>query len=216
MLMISMRKTALALTLIFSAILSLLSVESQNTIILVNGNFLVGFGSILIVAPENKTYHSSTLTLSYRATFPQMGLAAPELAGIWGHKWIVYSLDGGQNVTVYSECNDSEGYNGSVALSGLSSGNHCIEIYSKNGTFASIMGTGGDAIWGDAYYRVFFEIVLPGGSPTPTPSPSAAPEATSQSATFPATQSFVASIGIALAVIGLFVYFKKHRGAKNP
>jgi hypothetical protein len=56
----------------------------------------------------------------------------------------------------------------------------------------------------------------PTATPTPTPEPTATPEATSQSATFPASLVFVASVGIALAVIGLFVYFKKYHRDKSP
>jgi hypothetical protein len=51
----------------------------------------------------------------------------------------------------------------------------------------------------------------PEPTPTSTPTPTAAPEAISQPATLPATLLFIASIGIALGVIGLFVYFKKRK-----
>jgi hypothetical protein len=54
---------------------------------------------------------------------------------------------------------------------------------------------------------------VPTSTSTPmlTPEPTATPEATSQPATFPASLVFVALVGIALAVIGLFVYFKKRK-----
>jgi len=201
-----MKKTALALAFTISAVLSLLAVESQTTAILVKGNVFFFDGSILIVSPENKTYYSSTIILSYRAVFPQM-FDSPE------HKWILYSLDGGANVTVYDKYNGLEGYNGSLTLSGLSSGNHIIEIYSKNGTFA--WGTGDKGLF-DAYDRVYFRILLPGESPTPTPTPTATPEATAQPEIFPVTLVFVVSVGIALAAIGLFVYLKKRRGDNSP
>lgn len=201
-----MRKTALSLILIISIALSLSTIESQTATILVKGNATFAFGSVQIVSPENKTYYSSTLNLSYSAVFPIMNSA--------GHKWIFYSLDGGENVTVYDEYNGLESYNGSVTLSGLSSGNHVIDIYSKDGIF--VLSTGGSGYW-DAVYRVCFRIVLSGNSPTPTPTvaptptPSATPEATSQPATLPASLVFVASTGIAIVGIGLFAYFKKRK-----
>jgi len=49
-------------------------------------------------------------------------------------------------------------------------------------------------------------------SPFPTPSPAPAPNgATPETEPFPASLVFVASVGIALVVIGLLVYFKKYR-----
>lgn len=52
-------------------------------------------------------------------------------------------------------------------------------------------------------------------SPTPTPTiivtPTPSPEPTPKPEPFPATLFFVASVGIVLAVIGLFVYFKKRK-----
>jgi hypothetical protein len=58
------------------------------------------------------------------------------------------------------------------------------------------------------------EQYIPLGYGKPEPSPS--PEPTPRAESFPATLIFVASVGIALAVIGLFAYFKKRHGNKNP
>ncbi len=200
-----MKKSGLASELIISALLSLLTIGSQTNAILVKGNATFLDGSILIVAPVDATYYSSTLILSYRAVFPHNS----------EHKWIFYSLDGGENVTVYDEYNSLEGYNGSFTLSGLSAGNHVIDIYSEKGSF--VLSTGGSG-WEDAHHRVYFRVVLHGESPTPTatPKPSATPETTSQPATFPATLVFVSSIGSALVGIGLFVYFKKRLRGRTP
>lgn len=204
-----MKKAALKLALIVCAAFSLLAVESQTPTILVKGNAIFHLGDIQIVHPIYINYYSSTVTLYYHVTF-----YPPELV----HRWIVYSLDRGRNVTVYDEYNALESYNGSVTLSGLSAGNHTIEIYSKNGTF--VFGTSiADATrgWHDAVDTAHFNVVLSGESPTPLPTvaptsrPTATPDATSKTATFPATLIFVASVGIALAVIGLMVYFKKHK-----
>jgi hypothetical protein len=130
-----MKRTAFALILIICIVFSLLVFESQ-TMLLVKGNAVFPSGSINI---ETKpVYYSSTVTLSYIAVFP-MDFGDGGL----GRKWIVYSLDGGGNVTVYDEYNDLESYYGSVTLSGLSSGWHTIDIYSKNGTFW----------WGTSSYR---------------------------------------------------------------
>jgi hypothetical protein len=155
-----MKKTALALALIIWAIFSLLAVESQ-TIILVRGNAVWPIGSIHIDAQEAILY-SSTITLSYSAVFPSdFGISA------LGRKWIVYSLDGAENVTVYDEYNALKFYNGSFTLSGLSSGLHHIDIYSKNGTF--MWGTPSLSGWCDAEDTASFTIDLSGKSPTPTP-----------------------------------------------
>jgi len=141
-----MKKTALSVTLIICVVFSLLVFESQ-TITLVRGNAVFGSGDIHIITPENKTYYSRTLTLSYLADFP-MSL---------NHKWIVYSLDGGENVTVYDEYNDLWGeYTGSVTLSGLSSGSHVLFIYSKEGSY--VFGTGVSFRWYDAYDTVYFTV----------------------------------------------------------
>ncbi len=51
------------------------------------------------------------------------------------------------------------------------------------------------------------EPVIPISSPTPTPSP----EPTPKPEPFPATLLFIGSVGIATAVIGLLVYFKKSK-----
>lgn len=219
-----MRKTAFVLILIVSIVLSLSSIESQTATILVKGNAFFGSGYIRIDRepvvidgvtydfPENKTCYSSTITFNYSAFFPS-GFGSESLH----RRWIFYSLDGGENVTLYDEYNDLVVYYGSVTLSGLSSGNHIVDIYSIDGTYELTRG------WLDATDRAYYTIVLSGKSPTPkptvaptptvTPTPTAAPETISQSGTFAAALIFVASVGIALGGVGLFVYFKKQKGA---
>ena len=54
-------------------------------------------------------------------------------------------------------------------------------------------------------------ITIPGASTSPNPSPTPSPEPTTKPESFPATLAFVASLGIALAVIGLVIYSKKRR-----
>jgi len=90
---------------------------------------------------------------------------------------------------------------GYTYLSNLTEGAHKL-------TFCSLR-------YGEVYsdfQTVYFNInntVTPAPSPAPSPEPTGTPEATSQPATFPATLIFVGAVGIALAAIGLFVYFKK-------
>jgi hypothetical protein len=72
----------------------------------------------------------------------------------------------------------------------------------------------GGVVWGPAARTLFFAnststtFFAIDTQPTPTATPIAEP--------FPASLVFVASVGIALAVIGLFVYFKKRQRDKNP
>jgi len=159
------KKTALVVSLIICAIFSLLAVESQ-TPRLVRGNAVWPIGSIHIEAQE-AIFYSSEITLSYRAVFP-----SDFDDSVWGRKWIVYSLDGAENVTVYDEYNDLKFYNGSFTLSGLSSGRHHIDIYSKNGTF--LWGSSSLSGWCDADDRAWFTIV-PLSTPTATSGPIVTP-----------------------------------------
>ena len=57
----------------------------------------------------------------------------------------------------------------------------------------------------ERYGDGFLYSAPPANTPTPSPEPTPKP------VTFPATLVFVASVGIALAVIGLLVHFKKRK-----
>jgi hypothetical protein len=190
-----MRKTAFRLAVFICAVFSLLAVYFQAAI-QVEGNFGFATGSIEIVAPENRTYYSSTLTLSYHVHF-----------GYASRRWIVYSLDGGGNVTIYDEYSSIESYNGSVTLSGLSSGNHIIDIYSVNGT--TVVSTSGGG-YEDATDRIYFYIDLSRESPTPIPS-TPEPTPTPIVEPYPIWLLSVWYATIAVVAIGLFVYFKKRK-----
>ena len=125
MLGIAVKKTALVVTFIVSAIFSLLAVEFQTTI-LAKGYYPPFYpgSSVEITFPENgKTYYSSTLTMRYDARFNNVV-----------HKLVVYNLDGAGNVTIYDEYNDLGDINGSVTLSGLSAGSHHIVLMSESGS----------------------------------------------------------------------------------
>jgi hypothetical protein len=158
------KKTAAVVSLIICAIFSLLAVESQLPS-LVRGNAVWPIGSIDIDAQE--IFHSSTITLNYSAVFP-----VDFDDSVWMRKWIVYSLDGAENVTVYDEYNDLKFCNGSFTLSGLSFGRHKIDIYSKNGTF--LWGSSSLSGWRDADDRACFT-VIPSSTPTTTPEPAVTP-----------------------------------------
>ena len=158
-----------------------------------------------IITPENKTYYSSTITLTYHATF-DFGIE---------HKWIVYSLDDGENITVYDKYNNLQYYSGSVTLSGLSSGKHHIDIYSKNGSY--VFGTGRSGGWFDFPDRVYFTIDLSEESPTPTfaptSTPTATPEPTPELESLPTSLVMASSLTVAAVVIGLglLVYLIKRK-----
>jgi hypothetical protein len=190
-----MKKTALRLTLILGLLFLVAGVFFVN---LVKGNAVWPIGSIHIEAKP--VYYSSTINLSYNAVFPSdFGISA------LGRKWIVYSLDGAENVTVYDEYDDLKFYNGSFTLSGLSSGLHHIDIHSKNGTF--MWGTPSLSGWCDAEDTASFTIDLSGKSPTPKPTlaPASTPAATPEPTKTPYREANVQNTSQYLAVGGMIV-----------
>jgi len=191
-----MKKTALVLTLISILLFLVVGVSFVN---LVKGNAVFSSGSIVLYTTP--VYYSSTITVHYVAEFSGIND---------GHKWIVYSLDGGENVTVYDEYNGLKSYYGSLTLSGLSSGQHTIDIYSVNGTFW--WGASSYRAWGDAHDGDSFIIDLSGKSPTPTPTiaptpvPTATPEPTPfEESDVPNASQFMVPGG-AVAVISIIVF----------
>jgi hypothetical protein len=196
-----MKKTALVVSLIICAIFSLLVVEFQ-TPSLVRGNAVWPIGSIHIDAQE-AIFFSRTSTLNYSAVFP-----SDFDDSVWGRKWIVYSLDGAENVTVYDEYNDLKFYNGSFALSGLSSGRHQIDIYSKNGTF--LWGSSSLSGWCDAGDRAYFTIV-PLSTPTATPEPTSTPNNEPQSTEQTVILGLAITVAVLAACLGLLIYLIKRK-----
>jgi hypothetical protein len=206
-----MKNTALVLALIFILLFLVVGVFFVN---LVKGNAVFPSGSIDI---ETKpVYYSSTINLSYLAVFP-MDFGDGGL----GRKWIVYSLDGGGNVTVYDEYNDLESYYGSLTLSGLSSGWHTIDIYSMNGTF--LWGTSSFRDWRDSHDRDIFTVDLSGKSPAPTstpaptsvptftPGPTSTPSNELQLARQEAILGVVVTVAVLAVSLGLPVYLIKRK-----
>ncbi len=204
-----MKKTAYTIILIICVVFCLLAVESQTTI-LVKGN--AGFPSGSIHIEVKPVYYSSTITLTYNTVFPSYFGDT-----VWGRKWIVYNLDGGENVTVYDEYNDLKLYNGNVTLSGLSSGFHTLAICSRNGTF--VWGTSSYEGWYDAEDTASFTIDLSGKSPAPTPTlaptskPTATPELiptptpTPEPESLPTSLVMASSVTLAVVLFGIGLLF---------
>ena len=139
-----MKKTALTRTLVICAVFSLLAVGFQAAI-QVEGNFIWPTSFICITFPENdKTYYSNTFTMRYHASFSRTADYEVD------HKWIVYSIDGGENITIVDEYGSPYDFKGSVTLSGLSAGQHYVEICAKNASY--------EWYWRDEYDRVYFNI----------------------------------------------------------
>ena len=205
-----MNRTALVLALLSILLFLVVGVFFVN---LVKANAVFPSGSIILYTTP--VYYSSTITLHYVAEFPGFS------DGGLRHNWIVYSLDGGGNVTVYDEYNNLMSYYGSMTLSGLSSGWHTIDIYSINGTFW--WGTSSYRAWSDAEDTASFTIDLSGKSPAPTstPAPISMPTFTPEPRLTPsnelqsAGQEVILGVAVTVAVIiaglGFLVYLIKRK-----
>jgi parallel beta-helix repeat protein len=73
----------------------------------------------------------------------------------------------------------------------------------------SVLGVASDL------FPLLDQVLIQEPTPTPTPTPTPSPEPTPIAETFPASLIFVASVGIALAVMGLLVYLKKRHHASG-
>ncbi len=122
-----MKRTTMALLLIISAFLSMLAIEYQAATTVVKGNPSWSVSSyVQITYPEagNNTYYSNTLTVNYTVHFDNVE-----------HRLVIYSLDGGENVTIYEyypkmEVDPVGDINGNITLTDLSDGHHILEIFS--------------------------------------------------------------------------------------
>lgn len=114
-----MKKIALAhafvWTLFFSAILSVHSIPKAEA------NF-VTCAEVKITSPANKTYNLHSLVLDYTVNF-----------SMTGHKLLVYSVDGGANVTLLEKQTAPqwvlETYSGQAVLPELPDGTHRLDVY---------------------------------------------------------------------------------------
>ena len=189
LLVLLMKKTAITQTMIICALFSLLAVEFQATTFLVKGNPSWGVSTyVQVTYPEagNNTYYSNTLTVNYTVDFSYVE-----------HRLVAYSLDGGENVTIYEnypkmEVDPVGDINGSVTLTGLSDGHHIVEIFSYGSFWFRPVDSTLDSIdfW-----------INPSPRPTATPDPTPIAE----------NLILVSSVAIALVIIGLLVYSKKRK-----
>jgi hypothetical protein len=158
---------------------------------------------LTIYSPNNQTTYAETMLLKFNITWTTYPVVH-QIEGPLNGKYS-YSVDNNPPVSVVSNQSASDviyitpsnnftvnpSFSCLVDVSGLANGNH--EIVLKASLYI-----------GD--YLYFNE------STVPTLFSIQNPEPTPRTETFPATLVFVASIGIALAVIGLLVYIKKrHR-----
>lgn len=155
-------KQALTVLVIFGLLGSL--VASMQTVEVAEANFLPVASVGHIYSPENKTYTSNLLTLNASVSF---FITEPE------NRWIAYSLDGGENVTLtgteYSIDLMWKSINITAPLPALSEGSHRLDIYAQ--FFNPINFSTPDS------RTVFFTIdttmsTPPALSPTKTPTPS--------------------------------------------
>ncbi len=103
-------------------------------------------------------------------------------------------------------------FNYSRSLTDLKDGAHTVQLDVLCKGF-SIMEWSFGTVPGEIEYHAFSDIV---NFTVDTPEPTVTPKATSQPATIPASLFSIASVGIALGVIGLFVYFKKRTADTKP
>jgi len=175
------------------------------------------------------TYNSRDILLDFTITKPQIWLDDfSETYGVavafmyWGQlDYVKYNLDGRDigNVSVNDvplfTAYDSlppDSFNFSITLHNLSNGQHSliVSVYGKVYHTPNALPITGKSP------MVNFSIETPSPTPTQAPTPTPSPEPTPITETFPASLVFVASVGIALAVIGLMVYLKKRQRKKSP
>jgi hypothetical protein len=114
-----MKSKALALTLILALLTSIIA--GMPFIKMARANF-VPAAEISITVPANKTYNSNSLVLNYTVYFT-----------LTKNKLIVYSIDGGANVTIFSK-HSSQFYEiicEQAILPELSDGSHHLEVYAE-------------------------------------------------------------------------------------
>lgn len=136
---------------------------------------------------ENKTYSSNTIPLDFNVN------ETPS--------WSGYSLDNQDNITIA----------GNATLTGLSDGSHSLAVYAND--------TAGNIGKSDT---VFFTIInptpspnlTPSGSPTQTPTLEPSPTLDNIQAENFTPIAIIVGLVIAVAIVGLLVYFAKHKGEK--
>ena len=175
--------------------------------------------SITIYSPKNNAdYSSNNMTVSFLAENAELDGWQSHVISIW------YYLDGNPSIMYIADLDPLPVFDATFNLSKLSSGKHKLTVTadvdvlrydSKQVFFLKCSST--------VFFTTSFQPTptsIPDLIPAPkltvaTPKTTATPEATSQPEIFPASLFFVASVGIALAAIGLFVYLKKRQKDKS-
>lgn len=180
---------------------------------------------ITVYLPLNMTYQTQPSILKvnlYGAG--NFGSLDPEIS-------MNYSIDNVYNESVYLRSNGEMHFitnaDGTAALPELPSGSHFLRIYlygwnqrSYEPRYLSYVNTVYFSIAGAS--STSSPTTNPTTNPTtptpttaPTPTSTSSPEPTPEPEIFPGAPVAVASLGIAVVVIGLVLYFKKHRATPD-
>jgi hypothetical protein len=176
---------------------------------------------ITVYSPLNMTYQAqpSILKVSLYGA-GNFGSLDPEIS-------MNYSIDNVYNGAVYLRSNGEMHFitnaDGTAALPELPSGSHCLRIYlygwnqrSYEPRYLSYVNTVYFSIAGASFTSSpTTNPTTPTPTTAPTPTSTSSPEPTPETETFPGAPVSVASLGIAVVVIGFVVYFKKHRATPD-
>ncbi len=207
-----MKKTALVLRLILA-----FAIFISFRTYFIDEATCSGTLTVTVNSPQDRVYNSYNVDVSISASDPAM-LTGPES--------VAYSLDVGPQVIISTAPLGMHSLSGSTILS-LPNGRHeivGIGITWFNGTTDGIFYSESVYFTVDSpidYVPTPTTVTTPTPTPPPTPAPSPTPKPTLSpeptifvtplAEPFPASLVFVAAVGIALAVIGLLVHFKKRK-----
>jgi hypothetical protein len=183
-----MKKTALTLTLILPLLFSMVLVVRSIQVDYTQCEGLPYDPPIVTLTSPSQNATYSVPDVPLNVTVQIRGFIYHNIERI---RWLNYSLDGQAPVpmtlTVPSHLTPPYYVHGNEVLACLSDGSHNLTIFGE--TFVSGL---------NGYFNETVSFTVD-TSNTPTAVP------------FPASLLFVASVGIAIAAIGLFVYFKKRK-----
>jgi len=206
-----MKKTGLGLALVLTVLImfgvQFVQIVKANAYILTwetDGPPIITLESPL----NNETVTFNNVAFAFTLTRPSYNWTFEENTNRVVSAYII--LDGTDYRIVDVNSDLSAPFTYSLNLTDLKDGAHSVELnaYCRGVSWGE--WTYGTIPKTDYYYNASSGIVnFIVDTPEPTPYPS--PELIQMPETIPATLVFVASVGIALAAIGLFVYFKKHK-----
>ena len=183
-----MKKTALTLTLILPLLFSMVLVVRSMQVDYTQFEGLPYDPPIVTLTSPSQNATYSVPDVPLNVTIQIRGFIYHNIERI---RWLNYSLDGQTPVPmtliVPSDLTPPYYVHGNEVLACLSDGSHNLTIFGE--TFVSGL---------NGYFNETVSFTVD-TSDTPTAAP------------FPASLLFVASVGIAIAAIGLFVYFKKRK-----